>query len=268
MFCEKCGKEMQENKCPECGYVKEVKTKINPAKFWWFWALILVVVISVGSSIWVVVDNFNNSGNAVVSSEKTRDKSSKKQKDEKDTETDPDIEDTSDDRDNDADEDKDNQEFEEITNISPNDYSTSELEALIEKQEVRVIDTMYTVQHDEYKSLYPDMLQAIIQNDSSVDIRDAVIAFVAWDENNLPVKIAGTYDYNGGTYIKRVNYDAINLTAGGTYGHNSGLEIDENNNIKTVKAIVVSYTTFENETWENPYYETWCELNEAKKLEG
>ena len=115
------------------------------------------------------------------------------------------------------------------------------------------------------KILYPDMLQAILQNNSGEDIRSAVVAFVAWDENNLPVKIEGQFDFSGGTYIKKVNYDDINLIDGGTFGDGYGYSLGDDCKVKTCKAIAVSYETFEGTTWTNPYFDDFCELYEGKK---
>ena len=72
--------------------------------------------------------------------------------------------------------------------------------------------------------------------------------------------------FSEGSYIKEVSYDDINLTAGGTYGEDSGLQLDENEGIATFKVIVVSYETFEGTTWENPHYDTFCSLYEGKKM--
>lgn len=137
----------------------------------------------------------------------------------------------------------------------------------IDAQELKVIKTKYVVQDEEYKSLYPDMLQAVIQNNTSYDIKNALVAFVAWDSNNLPVKIKGSIDFSDGSYIKKVNYGDINLVPGKKFGESSGFEIDENCNIKTFKAIVVSYETFDGTTWENPLYEDWREFYEGVKLQ-
>ena len=57
--------------------------------------------------------------------------------------------------------------------------SAEELEASLAGQPVFVSSTKYVVQDERYKSLYPDMLQAVIQNNSEEDIRDAVVAYVA-----------------------------------------------------------------------------------------
>jgi len=144
--------------------------------------------------------------------------------------------------------------------------SAAELQAQLDKQEVRVISTNYKVQDEELKTLYPDMLQAVMKNDSKSDIKSVVVAFVAWDENNLPVKIKGSIDFSDGSYVKRAEYDEANMIPGGTCGENKGFEIDENCKIKTFKACVVSYTTFDGNEWENPLFGDWCKLYEGVKL--
>lgn len=152
--------------------------------------------------------------------------------------------------------------------VSTGNTSLSEEELLAEigTQEVRVTSTDYIVQDKQYKSLYPDMLRAIIQNDTTYDIKNAVVAFVAWDKNNLPVKIKGSIDFSGGTYIKQVNYSDINLVPGASYGSSSGFEINENCNVENFKAIVVSYETFGGESWSNPHFDDWCKMYEGQKL--
>ena len=152
------------------------------------------------------------------------------------------------------------------TSIEPA-MTEDKLLSQIDAQELKVIKTKYIVQDEKYKSLYPDMLQAVIQNDTSYDIKNAIVAFVAWDSNNLPVKIKGSIDFSDGSYIKKINYGDINLVPGKKFGESSGFEIDENCNIKTFKAIVVSYETFDGTTWENPLYEDWCEFYEGVKLQ-
>ena len=89
---------------------------------------------------------------------------------------------------------------------------------------------------------------------------------MAWDENNLPVKIEGQFDFDGGSYIKEVDYDGINLVAGATYDEKSGYALGEDCKIATFKAIVVSYETFSGESWKNPYYDDFCALYAGKKL--
>ena len=151
----------------------------------------------------------------------------------------------------------------EPTNPPDIQLNLVQFDELLAKQDMCVISTKYVIQDERYKSLYPDMLQVIIKNNTSSDIRSAVVAFVAWDSNNLPVKIKGNIDFSGGSYIKKVNYGDINLIPGATYGENSGMSIDDGLKINKFMAIVVSYETFENTTWTNPYYNAW-----EKALEG
>lgn len=137
------------------------------------------------------------------------------------------------------------------------------MEEKLAEQPVFITSTKYVVQDTRYKALYPDMLQVIIKNNGEDKIRDAVIAFAAWDKNGLPLRIKGQYDFSTGPYIKQVAYDDINLVPGSTFGNGYGFSIDEDNNINNFRAIVVSYTTFDDETWENPVYSNWCELFEG-----
>ncbi len=152
------------------------------------------------------------------------------------------------------------------TTNKESEINAESLQNNIDLQEVKIVSTKYVVQDEKHKALYPDMLQAVIQNDTSFDIKNAVIAFAAWDSNNLPVKIKGNMDFSGGAYIKQVNYNDINLVPNSTFGESSGFSVDENCNIETFKAIVVSYEAFSGETWKNPYYNDWCKLYEGVKL--
>lgn len=140
-----------------------------------------------------------------------------------------------------------------------------EFEKLLSEQPLYISSTEYVVQSEESKVLFPDMLQAIITSNSTEDIKDAVVAFVAWDNNNLPVKIQTQFDFSGGSYIKQVSYKDINLVNGASYGENGGYTLDENSNISKFKAIVVSYETFDSNIWGNPYYENFKTTYEGKK---
>lgn len=155
---------------------------------------------------------------------------------------------------------------EKTTNNEKKELTAEELETRLNAQELKITSTNYSVQDERYKTLYPDMLQVILQNDTSYDIKNALIAFVAWDENNLPVKIKGSADFSDGSYIKQCNYTDINLVPGGTFGDSYGFGIDESCNIKTFKAIIVSYESFTGEKWDNPLYKDWCKLYEGVKL--
>lgn len=144
--------------------------------------------------------------------------------------------------------------------------TVSELNEAINNQPMKVINTEYIVQDDEFKALYPDMLSAVIQNNSGTDIKNAIVGFVAWDSNNFPVKIEGSFDYNGGNYFTMVDCGDVNMVNGATFGEGRGMELSENNNISKFKAIVVSYTDFDGNTWNNPLLEDFKELYADKKL--
>lgn len=145
--------------------------------------------------------------------------------------------------------------------------SAKELAAKLKEQPIFVVSSKFVVQSEEYKSLYPDMLNAVFTNASGKEIKNVTVAYAAWDENNLPVKINGQFDFDGGNYIQEVAYDDVNMVDGADFGEDTGLNLSENSdNIKTVKAIISEYTDFDGNTWENPYYNNWISLYENKKL--
>lgn len=146
--------------------------------------------------------------------------------------------------------------------------SAEQLEAELAEQPVVIIRTEYVVQSEDLKALYPDMLQAVIQNNSEDDVKSIVVAFAAWDENNLPVKIRGQYDFTGGKYVRKVEFDEANLVPGGVCGEDEGYCLEEESGIQTFKAIVVSYETFDGRKWFNPCYDDFYELYAGKKLNG
>ena len=143
------------------------------------------------------------------------------------------------------------------------EMSPSELETALNNQPVKITRTEYISQNKQF--LQPDFLSAVFQNDSGVDIKNAVLGYVAWDSNNLPVKIQSQYDFTDGEYFKKVNYSDVNLVNGASYGENGGLSIG-NDNIAKFKAIVVSYTDFDGNIWDNPLLEEFQKLYEDKKL--
>lgn len=154
----------------------------------------------------------------------------------------------------------------ETTKAEGVEMSLVDFEALLTKLSLEVVSTKYVVQDDEYKSLYPDLLETVLLNNTDQDIKDAVVAIVAWDENNLPVKIKGNVDFADGTYIKEVNYSDINLVGDSTFGEGYGFAVEESVKISTFKAIPVSFITFDGDSWTNPYYDEWKVLFEGKKF--
>lgn len=151
--------------------------------------------------------------------------------------------------------------------VSGETMTYSELDTKLLEQPMYVDSSDYIVQSEDYKSLYPDMLNAVIKNNSGTDVKTATVAFVAWDENNFPVKIAGQFDFNDGNYVKKCEFDDVNMVDGSTYGEDMGFSLNEQcDNIKIFKVIVMGYTDFDGNEWENPYYDTWVSTYENKKL--
>lgn len=55
----------------------------------------------------------------------------------------------------------------------------AELEKLLSEQLISVIKTEYVIQDEQYRLLHPDMLRAVVSNNTGKDIKDIVLAFVA-----------------------------------------------------------------------------------------
>lgn len=142
---------------------------------------------------------------------------------------------------------------------------TSEMPKGISKDEafsqqlLIVTDTGVQVQSDDYKSLYPDMLQAFIKNVSEDTVKDCMVSFLAFDEKGYPLKIKGQVDFQNGKYERQVEYSGINLSPGDTFGEDFGFSIDENLSIKYVLACVLSAEFYKDGKWDNPYHKYWID---------
>ena len=148
-------------------------------------------------------------------------------------------------------------------------YLTSdELSHQLTNQPLYVTATNYIDSNDlRYSS--SSMIQAMLYNNSDVPIKSAVIAFVAWDKNKLPVKIKERI--GDGVYFFKITFDQINLMPGDTYKGKDGdtyfgMEIDANLDISFLKATVVSYEDFDGNTWNNPLVLDFKNLYEEKRL--
>jgi len=144
-------------------------------------------------------------------------------------------------------------------------HAEGALDALMVDQPLVATDPQFIVQSQDYKALYPDQLRAVLVNNSVDDIKDAVVTFMGWDANRLPVFITMQMDFNPNVYAKKANYKGVNLVPGGT----CSISLDLNEKVgvvSTVKAIVASYETFDGTTWTNPYYDEYIERYAGKKL--
>ena len=146
------------------------------------------------------------------------------------------------------------------------EITVDELETKLSEQPVFVSKTNKYVQSSDTKALYPDLLQAIIKNNSDTDIKDIVIGYVGWDANGLPLKIKGNLSITDCSYFEQRKAEGANIVSGATWGETKGLGIDETCPVETFKAIVVSYTDFEGNTWDNPYLNDFLRIYKEKRI--
>lgn len=139
-----------------------------------------------------------------------------------------------------------------------------QLNKKLKKWDVYVKKSKYVLGDEKYKALYPDALNAIVKNNSNASIKSIVVAFVAWDEKGMPVKIKG---YAGGDekYLLLCGEENANIVPGGTFGEDCGWQVHMNTyNISSINAVVYSYTDFYGKEYFNPYYDEWCDKYENK----
>lgn len=138
------------------------------------------------------------------------------------------------------------------------------------KQPLYVKETKY-LDSNTFSYSSSSMLQAVLYNNSNVPIKSAVVAFSAWDKNNLPIKIKGYISISDDSYFSKINYSSINLMPGETYkgkdgGTYYGMQVDKDIQVSLLKAIVISYEDFDGNTWDNPLVLDFKQLYEEKRL--
>ena len=144
--------------------------------------------------------------------------------------------------------------------------TAEEFEQLLLTLPLAVSSSEYVKKNISVEKPTEEMLRVILQNKSEYEIKSAVISFVAWDANGLPVKIKSADDQTNGAYVRQVNFADINLLPESTYGGRDGYKIDEECYIASFKAVVLSFETFDGKVWKNPYYDEWCTLYEGTKI--
>lgn len=142
---------------------------------------------------------------------------------------------------------------EKAIKITLNDF-----DKLLNNQPVAIVESELFVAlgNRADKRLYPDMLTATFQNRTNKVIDFVEIAFVGWDKNGNPAKIRLPNDEKAYD-IKAVKYTNLNLESGRYYGKGFGIELAQDHNIASFKAIVVTFKAQDGTTWKNPYFDVF-----------
>ncbi|MDO5557769.1 MAG: DUF5780 domain-containing protein [Clostridia bacterium] len=148
-----------------------------------------------------------------------------------------------------------------------NKAKEQEIKKYKNEQEIEVVSASIAIQSDKYKSLYPDMMVAIIKNNSNKTIKNYTVSILAYDINNYPLKIKESFSFSDAKYEFIGIGENENILPGATSKDNKGWKLDENHNISKIVAIVKSADYYDGTSWENPYYQYWIEMYKEKQLQ-
>lgn len=106
-----------------------------------------------------------------------------------------------------------------------------------------LIENVY-LEGDEYSN--STTVQFDIVNKSGVDVQTATFGAVAWDSDMLPLKLSGLYDFED-TYF--YEFDSPNIADGKTESVSISLM---GKDFKYMQMLLLEYSDFDGNTWENP----------------
>lgn len=138
-------------------------------------------------------------------------------------------------------------------------YNTQLINDMQNKQEVSVLSANVVSQSDNYKALYPDMLQSIIKNNTNKTIKNIKIGWLGFDSNNLPLKIQYQNNFGNANYEFTGIANDVNILSQQTYGDKKGWDLEENHGLAKVLACVKHVDYYDGSTWDNPYYQYWID---------
>lgn len=156
-----------------------------------------------------------------------------------------------------------------VSQISEKDdeKNPNEIVSLATEFPIKVISNQYMEGDSELKALYPDMVLTVLKNGSNDDVKDIYYSILAWDENNLPVKIKTSLSFYDAEYVGKIQASDMNLIPEAQSPDNFGIGLDETvPRLHTIKAVVESYEDFDGNTILNEHYKDFIELYEGKKL--
>lgn len=137
-------------------------------------------------------------------------------------------------------------------------YKDEKMKIIKSNQLISIESAKVFEQDPVYKSLYPDMLQAIVKNNSDKQIKSLVINFVGYDKNGKSVKLKTPTGIESSYFYTGLVND-ISIPAGGTFGSDAGFEIAANHGVVKVEACISTATFTDGSRWRNEYFKTWEE---------
>lgn len=162
---------------------------------------------------------------------------------------------------------KDDNDINEKINKIEEKVNEQKIEKYRNEQEVIVESTRILSQDTPYKSLYPDMIEVIIKNNSSKTIKDYNVSILAYDSNNYPLKINTQYNFGNINYELIGKGEGANVTPNSTFGKDKGYSLNQDHGISKTIAIVKDVTYYDGSKWENPYYTYWLDEHKEKPLQ-
>lgn len=149
------------------------------------------------------------------------------------------------------------------TEDSIEDIDQNKLESLLMAQNLYAVYAEYVGSGEDNKLLSSDIIGVGLENNSDDNIISVAVAYVAWDQNNKPIK------FDNGSYVKVVSH-AIDIQAKSMGGVYNGVNVFVSSGeieISEIKGVAVSYVNSYGETWNNPYYDEFKELYEGKEIQ-
>ena len=131
--------------------------------------------------------------------------------------------------------------------------SFSEFYENIKNQPVYVSDSDLIYFEDPDTQEIQNSFNYILTNNTNSTIKNAVVAFIAWDYNKKPVTIKVPGEEEASVIEVKEEY---NIAPGKNTGEDFIVDY-EGDDIGFYEAIVVSYETVDGKTWTNPYYDTF-----------